>query len=200
MSRSKKSRSAERSSKENRSRSSPSSRSRASAPSKSRSRAVTLSLIVAAVLVIVFAAHRMSLPTQPRIEPYLYDAESAVEFTDVARQAREFMTYNRTIELTRAQEAVKREALSRMHAACCSDYSAYTCCCECNLSRTVWGLSNHLIADKGYDADQTSATVAAWLEFVNPAGFGGDACFTGRCGSSFAHDGCGGMSESALAL
>ena len=116
-----------------------------------------------------------------------------VEFTDVHKHTKEFIGYFQTIKLTAEQESVKREALSTLPAVCCSNNSAYTCCCVCNLSRTVWGLSNHLIAERGFDAKAVRAAVVEWTTFVNPDGFSGDSCFRGGCGRSFAQNGCGGM-------
>ena len=42
-----------------------------------------------------------------------------LRFTDVAAQSREFIGYHSTIHLTAAQEAIKREVLEAMPAACC---------------------------------------------------------------------------------
>lgn len=123
-----------------------------------------------------------------------------LELTDVERQTREFMAYNESIELTDEQEAVHREALSKIPAPCCSDRSAYTCCCQCNAARTWWGLSKHLIADLGYDADEVRAKVVEWFELTNPSGYSGRACYTGGCARPFRQDGCGGMTPSRLAF
>jgi hypothetical protein len=120
-------------------------------------------------------------------------AKADLEFTDVRAQAREFAGYYQSIQLTPEQEAVKKEALSAIPAPCCSDNSMYTCCCPCNMAKVVWGLSNHLIADKGYDATQVRKTVQEWLAFINPEGFSGDVCYTGRCNLPWAKGGCGGM-------
>lgn len=116
-----------------------------------------------------------------------------IEFTDVKEQTIQFMEYYEAIELTPEQERVKLAALSKLPAACCADNSAYTCCCVCNLSRTVWGLTAHLIAERDYDAEQVQAAVKKWIEFVNPGGFSGNSCYRGGCARSFANNGCGGM-------
>jgi hypothetical protein len=63
------------------------------------------------------------------------------------------------------------------------------------MAQTWWGLSKHLIADQGYDADQVRAAVEGWLEFINPDGFSGDSCYTGGCSRPFYRNGCGGMDE-----
>jgi hypothetical protein len=117
-----------------------------------------------------------------------------LRFTDRARQAEEFIGYTKSIALTPEQEAVKREALSKLKAPCCDDNGLDTCCCPCNLAKTAWGLANHLIAEKHYDAAQVRGKVAEWLEFVNPNEFTGDACYTpGGCTRPIAANGCGGM-------
>ena len=84
---------------------------------------------------------------------------SAIEFTDVAKQTREFIDYYHSIELDAEQDAIKREALSRIPAPCCSDNSALTCCCPCNMAKSWWGLAQHLIANEGLDADAVETTV-----------------------------------------
>jgi len=121
---------------------------------------------------------------------------SAIEFTDVKVQSRQFMEYYHSIELDAAQEAVKQEALSGLPAPCCSDRSAYTCCCQCNMAKTWWGLSHHLIAEEGLGAEDVRAAVSEWFEFINPSGFSGNACYTGGCSRPFHRNGCGGMDAS----
>jgi len=123
-------------------------------------------------------------------------AASAIEFTDVREQTLQFIAYNRTIELTPEQEAVKREALEALPAPCCKDRTAHTCCCPCNMAQSWWGLAKHLIADEGYDAEQVRAAVEEWFAFINPDGFSGDSCYTGRCALPFRANGCGGMNAS----
>jgi hypothetical protein len=118
-----------------------------------------------------------------------------LRFSEVQKDTATFMGYSRTITLTAAQEAVKRAALEAVPAPCCSDNTAYTCCCPCNLAKTIWGLSNYLIARQGYDAAQTRAKVEEWVRFVNPGGYPGNGCYKGACGRAFAKAGCGGMSE-----
>ncbi|RMH19471.1 MAG: hypothetical protein D6696_10490 [Acidobacteria bacterium] len=128
-------------------------------------------------------------------------AESTAEhdelvFTDVRAQTAEFIGYESSIELTAEQEAIKKEALTAIPAPCCSDNTAYTCCCPCNMSRSVWGLSNYLIAERGYGVEELRAKVEEWIDFINPQGFSGDVCYTGGCNRPFAKNGCGGMSPS----
>ena len=119
--------------------------------------------------------------------------KDAIVFDDAKAQTRQFMDWEKTIRLTPQQEAIKKDALTRMPAPCCDDNSAYTCCCSCNVSRTIWGLSNYLIAKQGADAAIVEKRVNEWITFVNPNGYGGKACYAGGCARAFKHDGCGGM-------
>ena len=123
-----------------------------------------------------------------------------LRFTDVAAQSREFIGYYSTIHLTAAQEAIKREVLEAMPAACCRRSNAYTCCCTCNLSKSVWGLSNYVIAQHGAKADELRQVLRAWYDYTNPSGYSGDVCYDGGCSRAFHDNGCGGMSESNVVL
>jgi hypothetical protein len=68
------------------------------------------------------------------------------------------------------------------------------------MAKSWWGLSNHLIADGGYGAEEVRAAVEGWIEFINPEGFSGDACYTSGCPRPFHRDGCGGMDEDRVIL
>ncbi len=125
---------------------------------------------------------------------------AAIEFRDLERQSREFMRWHAEIQLTPAQEAVKKAALDPIPAPCCSDNSAYTCCCSCNISRTIWGLSQYLIARQNASAEQVRAKVREWITFINPKGFSGEACYQGGCPRPFQEGGCGGMNANDLVL
>ncbi len=85
-----------------------------------------------------------------------------------------------------------------MPASCCRDYSMLTCCCPCVFSQTVWGLSNYLIAEHNYNAEQLEDAVSRWVSFTNENGYAGDACYKGRCNLPFEEDGCGGMQKLVL--
>lgn len=150
----------------------------------------TTVILVAALLVAGLALSRLG-----------HDPGSAVdvEVSDVASRTRELIDYSH-MSLTPAQEEVKRVALSALPAPCCSNYSAYTCCCPCNMAKSIWGLSNHLIVDEEMAAEQVRAEVGGWIDAINPDGFSGDACFTGGCNRAFADNGCGGMTEAGLVL
>jgi hypothetical protein len=121
-------------------------------------------------------------------------------FRDAETQAREYIGYYHTINLTAEQEAIKAEVLKAMPAACCRNSTAYTCCCPCNLSKSLWGLSNYVIATHRATADELRTVADAWLGFVNPDGFQGSACYQGRCEEKPSKDGCGGMNENDLTL
>jgi len=126
-----------------------------------------------------------------------------IEFRDVEAQSRQFMRWHEEIRLTDAQEAVKKEALGNIPAPCCSDNSAYTCCCPCNISRTIWGLSQYMIAKQNASADQVRSKVQEWIAFIGPKppdGFSGSACYTGHCPRPFKEGGCGGMRADNLVL
>ena len=125
----------------------------------------------------------------------------AIEFTDVERQTREFLEYERTIQLTPAQEKVYRAALEALPAPCCSDNTALTCCCPCNSAHAWWGLTKHLVANLGYDTAATKAKVDEWFRFINPKGWSGDTCYSaGGCAKPFHQNGCAGMSAGQLAF
>lgn len=119
-------------------------------------------------------------------------------FTDVKARTMEFIDWSKTIRLTPLQEKTKLEALGGIPAPCCKEYSIATCCCPCNLAKTVWGLANHAIGRLGYDAAQTRALTIEWIRVTNPAGYSGNACNRGGCSRPFSQNGCGGMREDAI--
>lgn len=119
-------------------------------------------------------------------------------FTGDRAETQRFLIYNQSIELTPEQEEVRTEALEALPAPCCSQFSAATCCCNCNMALATWGLAKHLIVDEGYGVAEVRGAVAAWHKAINPGGFSGDACFTGGCNRPFAKNGCAGMKESEL--
>ena len=126
-------------------------------------------------------------------------ASRSVKFFDAPSQTAEFIGYSRSIQLTPAQQRVRETALRAMAAPCCKKFPLATCCCECNLAKSVWGLTNFLIVEKRATAREVKDSVGGWLAFVNPNGFSGDACDSaGGCARRFAHNGCGGMDERNL--
>jgi hypothetical protein len=112
-------------------------------------------------------------------------------------QARQFMDAYEAITLTPEQEAIRVAALSTIPAMCCQEFSAATCCCECNLSRAVWGLSKSLIVAGAGEVEVREAA-QTWFATVNPGGYNGDSCFVGGCLRSMKTDGCGGMNADEL--
>jgi len=136
----------------------------------------------------VFYAGRIAEGTKP-------PRESEIKSYDAHSQAKEFIAYSNSIALTPEQEKTKSEALSAIPAPCCSNYSISTCCCPCNLAKSVWGLSNFLIAERNYNANQVKEAVSEWIHFTNKDGYAGNACYKGRCNLPFGEDGCGGMDE-----
>ena len=123
-----------------------------------------------------------------------------VAFRDSASQAAEFIGYNRTIALNPDQKNLRDHALSTLPAPCCSKFTAATCCCPCNLAKSIWGLSNYLIVERKAGEKEIQKSVRGWLAFVNARGFSGDAYDrAGGCGQTFSQDGCGGMNEKNLA-
>lgn len=117
-----------------------------------------------------------------------------IELHDVAAQTVEFIGYDDSIELTPEQEAIRVEALSALPAPCCKDNTAATCCCPCNMAKSTWGLSKHLITEKDATVEEVRQAAADWQTFIQPeGGFSGDICYTGSCNKAFHDNGCGGM-------
>lgn len=114
-------------------------------------------------------------------------------FQDVRAQTKQFIAWSDSIRLTPEQEKIKEEVLSSIPTTCCSKFSMLTCCCACNMAKTIWGLSNHMLAHEGADAKRLRAAVLEWTRFIGPKGFTGDACFKGGCARPFTDNGCGGM-------
>ncbi|MEM7583356.1 MAG: hypothetical protein AAF560_08255 [Acidobacteriota bacterium] len=126
------------------------------------------------------------------------DAWLAGEFKGDRAEVQKLMDHYEAIRLTPEQEKIRREALGPIPAACCNEFSMATCCCECNLSRSLWGLSKYLIVEKQADAKQVRDSVTAWIEVLNPDGYEGNTCQTGRCNLPFDKGGCGGMNKHRL--
>ena len=119
--------------------------------------------------------------------------DAGLALKEVRARAEKYIDDWNAIPLTAAQAQVKADALEAIPAPCCKDYSMSTCCCPCNLAKSVWGLSHYLIATKRYTAPQVKGEVLRWLAAINPAGFTGNACFDGGCKRPFSKNGCGGM-------
>src|SRR6266508_6887348 len=93
-------------------------------------------------------------------------AAAPIRFFDAPSQAAEFIGYSRSITLTPAQKTLRDKALAAMPAACCDKFSQATCCCPCNLAKTVWGLSNYLIVRQHATIPEIQTAVRGWLKFV----------------------------------
>jgi len=117
---------------------------------------------------------------------------------DPAR-AEELIGYARSIVLSPSQQQMRDRVLDGISAPCCAKFSARTCCCACNLAKTIWGLSNVLIVREGAGPAALEKAVRGWLAALNPKGFSGKACDeAGGCARKFSRDGCGGMDERNL--
>jgi hypothetical protein len=114
-------------------------------------------------------------------------------FQDVRAQTKQFIAWSESIRLTPEQQKIKEEVLSSIPTTCCSKFFMLTCCCACNMAKSIWGLSNHMLAHEGADTKRLRAAVLKWTRFIAPKGFTGDACFKGGCSRPFADNGCGGM-------
>ena len=128
----------------------------------------------------------------------------------------QFIDYYNTVTLTPDQKQIMRDALLPLKAPCCDDNSMATCCCPCNLARSVWGLSSYLIVEKNYGADQVRESALQWLRFIHsdyyvirelrnrgidPGTYGlshENPCYVGECELPFVGGGCGGMGELRL--
>ncbi len=124
-----------------------------------------------------------------------------IRFRDAGSQTAQFIGYTRSITLTPEQQERKNRVLGSIPAPCCKDYSVATCCCPCNLAKSVWGLSNYLIAKKNMTDAELTRSVKGWLRFINAKGFSGDVCYSsGGCSRPFTANGCGGMDEKKLVI
>ena len=157
-------------------------------------------IILAVAALVLIGLGFAGVGQKPAKAPAPAVATTALKFEAVEPQTRKFIEYYKTIRLTPEQNKIKEAALSPLKAACCKEFSALTCCCQCNFSKSLWGMTHHLIAEKGYDAGQVQEAAKAWIAYINPSGFTGDSCHTGGCKRPFAQNGCGGMTERSLVL
>lgn len=127
-----------------------------------------------------------------------HSSETAVTFTDARRQTQDFLDFHRATTLTPDQQRIMDAALGSIPAPCCKQNSIAHCCCPCNLAKSTWGLAKFLITQRHADVATVHTAAVQWLQFVNPHGFSGDACFTGGCARAFAGNGCGGMDDRHL--
>ncbi len=148
--------------------------------------------------VMVYARASVSGKAAAPKRPQSSGSAAAFSFTDARQQAAAFISYDHSITLTSEQQKVMDTALSSIPAPCCDRYSIATCCCPCNLARSTWGLAKLLITRDQASAAQVKSAALDWLQFINPDGYTGDACFTKGCERPFERNGCGGMRENHI--
>ena len=140
-------------------------------------------------------------------DPTAYDIPLSLDNTQ------RFIDYYEAAALTPEQESIMRNALLPLKAPCCDDNPMSTCCCPCNLAKSVWGLSSYLIVEENYGVEQVRESALQWLRFihsdyyvmqelrnrgVNPGRYGLSyqaPCYNGYCERPFVDGGCGGMGE-----
>lgn len=116
-----------------------------------------------------------------------------------------------SIPLLPEEQAIMEQALVTIPAPCCDDNSAATCCCECNLARSVWGLSAYLIQEKGYGIEAVREAARQWLQLARGDYYIAAAlkvrgyfpqdydltthgsCYRGMCEFPLTQGGCAGM-------
>ncbi len=174
-----------------------------------------LALVLAGGGVWLFSQRQKASPVTPaEIEAEIIPQEGEQTSYGIAlslENTQLFLDYYHTASLTSQQEAIMRNALLPLKAPCCDDNSMATCCCPCNLAKSVWGLSSYLIVEKEYDASQVREAALQWLRFihsnyyvvqelrnrgVDPGTYGlsyEDSCYAGLCELPFVDGGCGGM-------
>ena len=162
---------------------------------KNRTRPRTTYWMIAAATVVIVLGATLARTARDQAPA---TAATRTQPADSRQQAADFIRYYHSIVLTPEQEAIKSAALSAIPAPCCRNYSIATCCCPCNLAKSVWGLAHFLIAKQGYSASQVKTAVEEWLRSSNPGAYSGDACFTHGCNRSLDHNGCGGMDEKRI--
>ena len=122
-----------------------------------------------------------------------------------------FIDHYNASSLTPEQESAMEKALRSLKAPCCDDNPMSTCCCPCNLAKSVWGLSSYLIVEENYGIEQVRESASQWLHFihsdyyvmrelenrgVDPHQYGLSyeaPCYEGYCELPFVDGGCGGM-------
>lgn len=193
-------------------------------------KSVFLSIVLVSIMTVVGCGNGESVAADEtinaaeRIWAEIIPGEGTVTDYDIPLSldnTQQFIDWYNVIDLTSAQRALRDGALRPLVAPCCDEYPMTTCCCECNLSRSVWGLSAYLIRDKGYNTvNQLQEAILQWLHFIRPdyyvasslekevkipRAFGlstQSSCFTDRCDLPFYSKpeylhlgGCGGMED-----
>ena len=132
-------------------------------------KSVFLSIVLVSIMTVVGCGNGESVAADEtinaaeRIWAEIIPGEGTVTDYDIPLSldnTQQFIDWYNVIDLTSAQRALRDGALRPLVAPCCDEYPMTTCCCECNLSRSVWGLSAYLIRDKGY---------TRWIHFRRPS-------------------------------
>lgn len=191
---------------------------------------VFLSIVLVSIMTVVGCGNGESVAADEtinaaeRIWAEIIPGEGTVTDYDIPfslENTQQFIDWYNVIDLTSAQRSLRDGALRPLVAPCCDEYPMTTCCCECNLSRSVWGLSAYLITEKGYNTvNQLQEAILQWLHFIRPDYYVASAleeegkiprlfglstqssCFTDRCDLPFYSNteylhlgGCGGMQD-----
>jgi hypothetical protein len=152
---------------------------------------LTIAIAISLIALSVYYIGRIAEYNKP-------PRDSEIKFYNPHSQAKEFIGYHNSIALTPEQEQIKSEALSAISAPCCSNNPISTCCCPCNLAKSVWGLSDFLITKHNYSVNQVKEAVSEWIRFTNKDGYTGNACYKRKCNLPFSENGCGGMDETRI--
>ena len=174
--------------------------------------AITILVILAGTIAIGQAAESQS--TAETLREQLIPAaetETSYGFALSLSNTQQFIVWYYEIPLLPEEKEVMQQALATIPAPCCDDNSAATCCCECNLARSVWGLSAYLIHEQGYGVEAVREAARQWLQFARSdyyiaAGlkargyFPEDynltiygSCYRGMCEFPLTQGGCAGM-------
>jgi hypothetical protein len=150
--------------------------------------------------------------TRERIVP-LAGTETSYGIPLSLDNTQRFIDYYETESITPQQQEIVTNALEPLAAPCCDDNPMSTCCCPCNLAKSVWGLSRYVVAEHDYSVDQVREAALEWLHFtrgdyyiiqdmekngIDPAQYGlvhENSCYVGKCEFPVQENGCAGMSE-----
>lgn len=156
--------------------------------------------LIASISLLAMAAIGVAVLRARTVSPHRLPPTSAASSAsdDPRERAAALISYNESIALTPEQQKVMTAALTPIAAPCCNRNSMATCCCPCNLAKSVWGLSKYLIAREHADQEAVRSAALEWIHSVNPRGFSGDACFSSGCNRPFESNGCGGMNATRI--
>jgi len=147
------------------------------------------------IAAVVIAAGISGLTLNTNAETDVTQRNKRPVFNDLPAQTKEFIGYADSMSLTPEQQKVKEAVLTAIPAPCCKEFSAATCCCPCNMAKSIWGLSNFMLVRHNANAAELRTAVEGWIRVINPAGFSGDACHKRGCDRPFAKNGCAGMNH-----